>query len=246
MTTFKEDSRLRDIKDAGCLRLALFLPQYAETDGGCLRPIGAGVVAEAVLDKFVTELGVRLEITRQPTPHGAVEALNNGVFDTIILGINGGREQLIDFAPTLFRFDFAYMVSSASDIKHTSEVDRSGVKIAVPIGHASWMELKKITQHAEIIATELPVQAFEMLRDGCADVFALPREQLIDFSNNYSGARILKEGFGYNDVGLAVAKGRTELCHALSEYTELAKKSGLVQDILNQKGLSDRGFTVPL
>ena len=138
------------------------------------------------------------------------------------------------------------MVSPASNIKNTLEVDRSGVKIAVPTGHASWIELKKIIQHAEIIATELPVQAFQMLHDGSVDVFALPREQLLDFSNSYSGARILKEGFGYNDVGLAVAKGRSELRYALREYTELSKKSGFVQDILNKKGFSDRGFTVPL
>ena len=146
MTVYSEESSLKDIKGAGCLRLALFLPQYAETGDGGLRPVGAGVVAEAILHKFVTELGVRLDIIRQPTPHGALEGLNNATFDTIILGINGGRDQLIDFAPILFRFDFAYMVSSKSDIKHTSEVDRSGVKIAVPIGHASWMELKRIIQ----------------------------------------------------------------------------------------------------
>lgn len=81
MTLYSEDSRLTDIKGAGCLKLALFLPQYAETNDGGLRPIGAGVVAQAVLDKFVTELGVKLDIIRQPTPHGAVGALNNGVFD---------------------------------------------------------------------------------------------------------------------------------------------------------------------
>ena len=59
-----------------------------------------------ILDTFFTELGVRLDIIRKSTLDGAEEALNNGVFDTIILRINGGREQLNEFAPTLFRFDF--------------------------------------------------------------------------------------------------------------------------------------------
>ena len=63
-----------------------------------------------ILDKFFTELGARLDIIRMSTLDGAVEAPNNGVFDTIILGINGGREQLIDFAATLFRFDFACVI----------------------------------------------------------------------------------------------------------------------------------------
>ena len=55
-------------------------------------------------------MGVGLDIIRKSTLDGTAEALNNGVFDTIILGINGGREQLIDFAPTLFRFDFACVI----------------------------------------------------------------------------------------------------------------------------------------
>ena len=63
-----------------------------------------------ILTEFFTELGVRLDIIRKSTLDGAVEAPNNGVLDTIILVINGGREQFIDFAPTLFRFDFACVI----------------------------------------------------------------------------------------------------------------------------------------
>ena len=81
-----------------------------KTDGGGLRPIGVGVVVLVILDKFFTELGVRRDIIRKATLDGAVEALNNGICDTIIIGINGGREQLIVFAPTLFRFDFAWVI----------------------------------------------------------------------------------------------------------------------------------------
>lgn len=63
-----------------------------------------------ILDKFFTELGARLDIIRMSTLDGAAKVHNNGVFDTIIFGINGGRKQLIDFAPTLFRFDFACVI----------------------------------------------------------------------------------------------------------------------------------------
>ena len=55
-----------------------------------------------ILSEFFTELGVRLDIIRKSTLDGAAEAPNNGVLDTIILVINGGREQLIDFAPLCF------------------------------------------------------------------------------------------------------------------------------------------------
>ena len=55
-----------------------------------------------ILTEFFTELGVGIDIIRKSTLDGAAVAPNNGVLDTIILVINGGREQLIDFAPPCF------------------------------------------------------------------------------------------------------------------------------------------------
>jgi hypothetical protein len=73
-----------------------------KTDGGGLTPIGVGQVVLFILTEFFTELGVGLDIIRKSTLDGAAEAPNNGVLDTIILVINGGRERLIDFAPLCF------------------------------------------------------------------------------------------------------------------------------------------------
>ncbi len=244
MTITADDPRIVDLKKAGRFRLALFLPQYADAPDGGLRPIGAGVVAKALGTEFASRLGIEFELVRQPTPHGAVEALNAGAFDAIILGVNAERRRVIDFTPTVFQFDFAYMVPPGSSITDKSQVDRAGVKISVPVGHASWMELRNIIRNAEIIGGELPDDSFAMVRDGTADVFALPREQLMDFAGQLPGAQILKDGFGYNDVGLAVARGRADLCAALGAFTEEAKASGLVQKILDEGGLNERGFTV--
>ena len=93
MTVYREDRSFGDITTSGRLRLAVFLPQYAETDGGGKRPVSAEMVEQVILDNFVTGLGVRLNHVRQPTSHGAVDVLNSGVFDTILFEINGGREQ---------------------------------------------------------------------------------------------------------------------------------------------------------
>jgi polar amino acid transport system substrate-binding protein len=244
MDFFRDDPRIADIINAGTISLALFLPQYSDEPDGCLRTIGAGVVAEAILKKLASELGIELEIIRQPTPHGAVEELNQGSFDVIILGFNEERRAVIDFTPTVFRFDFAYMVPPGSNITASTQVDVQGVKIAVPVGHASWMELKKIIKRAEILGGELPGESFAVFRSGDADVFALPREQLIDFSVSYPGATILDDGFGFNDVGFAVAKGREALRGFLGEFVEQLRREGFVQEILDKGGLSARGFTV--
>ena len=123
-----------------------------------------------------------------------------------------------------------------------SEVDRSGHRISVPRGHASWMALKKQISYAGIVDTELPDEAFGLVRDGEAEVFALPREQLIDYAAMLSGSRILTQGFGINDVGFAVAKGQSQFLEFLTKFVREAKMSGLVSQILDDAELTSRGF----
>ena len=106
------------------------------------------------------------------------------------------------------------------------------------------MSLKRSIVHAEIVGTEIPDEAFALLRDGEVDVFALPREQLINYAALLPGSRILSKGFGYNVGSFAVAKGREQLLTFISDFVEEAKASDLVKRILDDAELTSRGFDV--
>jgi polar amino acid transport system substrate-binding protein len=106
------------------------------------------------------------------------------------------------------------------------------------------MSLKRSIVHAEIVGTEIPDEAFALVRDGEVDVFALPREQLIDYAALLPGSRILSKGFGYNVGSFAVAKGREQLLTFISDFVEEAKASDLVKRILDDAELTSRGFDV--
>lgn len=240
----RADPRIADIVEAGVIRLALFLPQYAKGADGTLLPSGAGLVARELFLDLTKRLGIALDIIEEPTPPRAITTLNAGGSDVLIIGIEPARRALVDFTAPVIQFDYAYLVPSGSPIAATAEVDRPGRRISVVQGHASWMALKRVVTKAEIRGTDLPDEAFAMLRDGNADVFALPREQLLDYAVALPGSRILKEGFGINDVGLAVAKGRSRLLGFLDDIVRDAKASGLVGRILDGAELNSRGFNV--
>ena len=106
------------------------------------------------------------------------------------------------------------------------------------------MALKRLILHAEIVGTDLPDEAFALIRDGKVDVFALPREQLIDYAAMLPGSHILTQGFGVNVGGFAVAKGQSQLLGFISDFVEEAKASGLVGRILDDAELTSRGFNV--
>jgi polar amino acid transport system substrate-binding protein len=237
-----EALRLTEIQNNQCIRLALFLPQYAMDGNGALIPIGAGVVGHKLIETLAGQLNIKMQIVRQSSPPQAVETLQEGGCDVIIMGIEESRRKLVDFTPSVIQFDYAYLVPPGSPINEMSEVDRSGHRISVPRGHASWIALKKQISYADIVETELPDEAFALLLDGEAEVFALPREQLIDYAAMLSGSRVLTKGFGINDVGLAVAKGQSQFLEFLTKFVREAEMSGLVSQILDDAELTSRGF----
>ena len=244
MTDRAAEPRIADIARTGCIRLALFLPQYTKTSTGDINPVGAGFVAHELIVALAEHLSIRMQIVHQQAPPKAIETLNGGGCDVMILGIEESRRKFVDFTPPVIQFDYAYLVPPGSPIEETAEVDHPGHRISVPQGHASWMALKRLIRHAEIVGTDLPDEAFALIRDGNANVFALPREQLIDYAALLPGSRILTQGFGVNDVGLAVAKGRSQLLAYISDFVEEAKASGLVSRILDGAELTSRGFNV--
>ena len=246
MTDAVVDQRLTDIVKTGCIRLGLFLPQYSITGTGGISPIGAGVVAYKLIERLAELLSIKMEIVQQPSPPKAVRTLNEGGCDIIIMGIEESRRKLVDFTAPIIQFDYAYLVPPGSPIKEITEVDRPGHRISVPRGHASWMELKRLIQHAEIVDTDLPDEAFALVRDGVVDVFALPREQLIDYEATLPGSRILVQGFGINDVGFAVAKGRPQFLEFINGFVDETKRAGLVSQILDHAKLTSRGFNLAI
>ena len=244
MTDIPTDPRLADIAKTGVIRLALFLPQFTESAAGAFTPLGAGLVAHQLIGALAERLGIEMKVVQQPAPPKAIKTLNAGGCDIIILGIEDSRRKLVDFTPPVIQFDYAYLVPPGSAVTENAEIDRPGMRISVPLGHASWMALERQIEHAEIVGTELPDESFALVRDGKADAFALPREQLIDYAALLPGSHILSEGFGVNDVGLAVAKGRSRLLSDISDFVADAKASGLIGRILDGAELTSRGFNV--
>jgi polar amino acid transport system substrate-binding protein len=238
------DPRIADIVESGVIRLALFLPQFVETSTGEIDPKGAGLVGQRLLCPLAERLNVTLELIGRPSPPKAIETLVAGEADAIFIGIQGSRQSLVAFTAPVIRFDYGYMVPDGSPIAEASEVDRPGRRISAVRGHASTMALEGSIEHAEILLSDVPKQAFALFRDGGADVFAVPRVELFDYAPTMPGSRILAEGFGYNTVGFAVAKDRSPLLGFIDDYVADTKASGIVQSILDDSGLSARGVGV--
>ena len=103
--------------------------------------------------------------------------------------------------------------------------------------HASTLTLTRIAKHAELIGADLPDAAFELLRGGKADVFAAPREPLMDYAATLPGARVFEDAYGVNNIGVAIAKGAAGRLAYLGEFVDEAKASGLLRGAIERGGL---------
>jgi polar amino acid transport system substrate-binding protein len=235
------DSRIAALAASGAIRLALFLPQYAE-DGADIRGVGTGFIAIELVSTLAARLGIAARVVKYPAPKAAVEGLQDGACDVAFLGIEPSRVAAVDFTPPLFQFDYSLLVPAGSTITTIKDADRAGYRIGFVDSHASALALRRIVKHAELVGVELPEDAFDLIEDGKVDTLAFPRDQLIEFAERLPGARVLAEGYGVNRVGMAIRKGSADLLAYLSEFAEHAKASGLVQRAIDRGGL--RGFDV--
>ncbi len=235
------DPRVAALAAAGAIRLALFLPQYAEDAAG-IRGIGTGFIAIDIVGALAARLGVAAQVIKYPSPKDAVAGLQEGACDVAFLGIEPSRLAVVDFSPALFQFDYSLLVPAGSTIESLEDTDRSGRRIGLVDGHASALALRRIVKYAELIGVELPESAFNLLRDEKVDALAFPRDQLIAFAGRLPGARVLAKGYGLNRVGMAVAKGSAGLLSYLSDFAAEAKTTGLVRRSIESGRLD--GFDV--
>jgi polar amino acid transport system substrate-binding protein len=235
------DPRAVELLAVGALRLALFLPQYAE-DGAAVRGIGTGFIAIEIVRVLAERLGIAARIVKYPSPKAAIAGLQGGASDVVFLGIEPSRDAVVDFTPPVFQFDYSLLVPAGSTIAGIDDADQSGRRVGLVESHASALALRRIIRHCELVGVELPEEAFALMKDGKVDALAFPRDQLMDFAERLPGACVLAEGYGVNRVGMAVARGRAGLLSYLSEFAQHAKASGLIQQIIDRGGL--RGFDV--
>lgn len=235
------DPRVADILKAGKLRA-----------GFGLTPIGAtkdpvtGEIKGVAVDlgrALAARIGVELVPLVYPRPGAVMDGLRSDGWDVAIsLGIDPARVAEADFSPPYMEVDLTYLVPAGSSIHTVADADRAATRIAVPGGDLVDILLGRLLERAALVRADTVIGAFELLRAGRADVCALPRPNLLQYSASLPGSRVLADRFGVNPVAIAVPKRQPGRLAYINEFIEQAKASGLVQQAIDRAGL--RGIQV--
>ena len=235
------DPRVGSLVRTGKLRagVGVVAPHWAVKDPATGELRGVAVEMARVLAK---RMGVELVMVEYPSPPGVLDGLKTSAWDVGFLAIDPSRAALVDFAPPYLQIDATYLVQGSSPFQSVSDVDQPGVRIAVTRKSVEEIVLSRMLKRAELRSVDTIPAAFEQLRAGHADALAVPRPAALQFSVRLPASRVLADRFHVTSGAMAVPKGQAEWLAYISEFTEEAKASGLVQKAIEHIGV--RGVQV--
>src|SRR5262249_41068140 len=132
-----------------------------------------GIIPELATE-LARRLGVPLDFMGYTVPAVLVEGFRKGTADVTFVGVTAERAEGIDFGPGGFYLETRFLVPASSTLTAISEIDRPGVRIAVPGRSAQDAHLKKTITHATLIPVPAhnPKEATDMLAAGEAEAFS--------------------------------------------------------------------------
>ena len=230
------DPRVADIIEVGKLRVALGLgsPVLA------MKNPTTGEVQGPALDlgrELAAKIGVSLQPVEYPRLGAVYEGLRQNEWDVTFLAEDPDRAADADFSPPYLQSDFTYLVPAGSSRDSVTEMDETGVRIAVGRGDASDLLLRKILKHAELVRADTLAAAVDMLRTGRADAFAAPRAVLLALGKQLPDSHVLHDGFASMVWVAMVPKGKTGHLSYVSEFIEDAKTLGLIKQLIERYSL---------
>ena len=221
----------------GTLRVGVWtVPYFARVHVGGLRGIIPDLGAE-----LARHAGVKLDLVKFENPARMIAAFRDGSLDATFVGITADRAEAIDFGPVVFEIQTTYLVPASSAITSIAEIDRAGVRIAVPAKSAQEAHLAKIISAATLlpIPAEAPDRAIALLTAGKADAFSHVAPMLAAVQDGLPGSRILAGSYFNVPIAIGVAKGRPAAVADFARiFAEDVKLSGFVQQAMARNALT--------
>jgi polar amino acid transport system substrate-binding protein len=230
-----------ELAPKGKLRVGLNMSNFllTRTDETTKQPAG---VAVDLGRELARRLGLAVELIPYPNPGALADDAKSGVWDVGFLGAEPQRANEIDFTAAYVEIEASYLVPPGSKLTSVDQVDREGVRIAVPTKSAYELYLTRSLKHAQLVHEKGADAAFKRFVDDRLDALAGLKPRLVTDCDNLPGSRILDGRFTAVQQAVGTPKGRSAGARYLREFVEDIKASGLVARTIEANHV--RGLTV--
>lgn len=232
---------LADLAPTGKLRVGINYSNFLLTAKDPVTGEGRGVAVDLGRE-LGRRLGVPVEIVGYPSPGALADDAARNRWDVGFLADEPKRANEIDFSPAYVEIDATYLVPPGSPIRSIAEVDRDGIRIAVPQKAAYELYLSRTLKHARLVLEAGADNAYQRFVADKLDALAGLTARLVTDCEKLPGSRLLEGRFTAVQQAAGTPKGRTAGAQYLKAFIEEAKASGLVARTIEKNGV--RGLTV--
>src|ERR1700722_11594413 len=124
----------------------------------------AGAVSGITVDlahELARRLGVPADLGVFEAAGKVTDAAKSGAWDVAFVAIEPRRAEVIGFTAPYVVIEGTYMATVDSPLKTIADVDRDGIRIAVPLGSAYDLFLSRTLRHATLVRYPNPPQSLE-------------------------------------------------------------------------------------
>lgn len=188
------------------------------------------------------ELGRRLGVLVEFVGYDSAGKLGDGVrtaaWDVAFLGAEPQRAAEIAFTAAYLEIPATYIVPAGSPIRSVAEVDREGVRIAVPEQSAYGLFLRRSVKHARLVLTKSTDASVDAFIADKLEALAGLRPRLLTDVAKLPGARVLDGQFTAVQQAIGTPKSRAAAAEYLRAFVEEVKTSGLVAEAISRSGVA--------
>ena len=232
---------LADLAPAGKLRVGINFSNNLLTARDPVTRAPSGVALD-LAHELGRRLKVPVEIVSCETAGELAESASTGAWKVGFLGIEPKRANEITFTAAYVEIEATYLVPPGSPLKSIADVDRKGVRIAVPAKAAYDLYLTRTLQHATLTRTAGADEAFKLFVADKMEALAGLKPRLVTDHDNLPGSRMLDGRFTAVQQAAGTPRGNDAGARYLREFIEDVKATGFVARAIEKNRV--RGLTV--
>jgi polar amino acid transport system substrate-binding protein len=193
--------------------------------------------------ELARRVGVPFQPVLYPNPAAIIAGAKSGQWDVALMGISAERAAAVDFSAPYMEVEQGYLVRPGVPIATASDVDQTGIRIAVIDKAGADLHLSSTLRNATLVRTKSLGELGTVFESGKADVIAATKTFLVGKAVSQPGSRVLDGRILVEPIGMSVPKGRNAIAAAyVGKFVEDAKTAGLVKSAIEGAGL--RGVEV--
>lgn len=196
-----------------------------------------GVAADMAM-RISEALGTDIRFNCYPTPGEVADAID--AWDICLIAIEPKRAETIDFCRAYVQIEATYLVPSGSPLEKIEDVDKPGIRIAVPARAAYDLYLTRTLEHAELVRGQGLPGTFEMFKQGGQDAMAGLTPALLENAKEMPGSRVLPGRYTAIKQSVGMKHGKPALKAIVESILAGAVADGTVQSLIDKHGVTGK------